>query len=564
MLKRCLLFFICLALLVGCKTETEKVEKKITAIGGVRYGGDFRFMSKEKVKQLFPLSITDVYANRVSSQIFEGLLKVDPSTMAVVPALAESYEISDDAKTFTFHLREDVYFHDDDCFPDGKGRAVNADDFVFMFELACSKHELNSIAWLLKGKILGARAYYNGEADHLEGVEAVDAKTLKIRLVQPFTGFYKVITHYGLSVFPKEAYEKYGNEIILNPVGTGAFILDELTDEGVILKRNNNYWGRDEFNNQLPFLDRVIMTYSKNKTDELMSFRAGEIDLVLDIPVEEVDNVLGTLQEAQEGKNIKHKVDSKSSLNIKYFGFAHDSEEFSSKEVRMAFNLAIDRHAIVETWLEGEGWVIEHGFVPKMKGYPHKEVKGYSFNLEKAKSLMKKAGYPEGKNFPGVDLYVNATEGSAAHKLAQGVVFSLKQNLGVNINIKLCTIAEREEALQKGEAIFWRTGWIADYPDPENFLSLFYGGNIEHSHTNVNPFKYESEKFDALFEKALREQDNVKRMELFAKCDQIIIDDAVVMPLITDDFVTMVNQKIRRFVTNKMEQLDFSNVFIKE
>lgn len=559
-----LLLLLTTLILLGCKGESSKEDKTIDVVGSVRYGGDFKFMSKEKVSQLFPLSITDVYANRVSSQIFEGLLKIDTKSMEVIPAIAKSYEKSDDSKVFTFHLNEGIYFHDNECFPEGKGREVKAEDFKYSLEMACSKNNLNKIAWLLKDKILGANKYYNGEAESVEGIKVIDAYTLEIKLERPFSAFQKILSHNGLSVFPKEAYEYYGDSIVTNPVGTGAFMLEELSDDKITLKRNNNYWGKDEFGNQLPFLDRVIMTYSKTKEDELLAFRAEEIDLVLDIPVEEVDNVLGTLTEAQEGKNVKHKVDSKSSMSISYYGFAHESEIFNDVKVRKAFNIAIDREAIIDTWLEGEGWAAKNGFVPKMSGYPNESIKGYKFNVDKAKSLMKEAGYSDGSSFPETKLYVNASEGSGIHKLAKAVVFSLKQNLGVDIKIKLCTIEEREDALRSGEAVFWRTGWIADYPDPENFLNLFYGGNMEASDVNVNPFKYKNEKFDQLFEQAMAEVDEDKRIELLAKCDQMIIDDAVVMPLLTEDFVTMVNLKIRNFVSNEMEQLDFSTIFIKE
>lgn len=566
MLKKILFVFIGAGLLLGCKNDSsdDNTEDVIVAKGGVRYGGEFRFMSSEKVSSLFPLSVTDVYANRVASQIFEGLLKIDAESTEVIPALAKSFEVDADSKVFTFSLRDDIYFQDDACFEGGKGRQVKAQDFKFTLEMACSNNELNRLSWLLKDKIKGAKEYFDGSANEVEGIKVIDDYTLQIELASPFSGFQKVVTHTGLSVFPKEAYEKYGDEIGSHPVGTGAFMLESLGDDKIVLKRNDNYWDKDDFGNKLPFLDKIVMTYSEDKTDELLSFRAEEIDLVLDIPVEEVENVLGTLSEAQAGENVKHKVDSKSSMSVSYYGFAHESELFSKKEVRQAFNLAIDREAIIETWLEGEGWAAKHGFVPKMQGYPYENVKGYSYDVEKAKSLMAKAGYPNGNGFPTVDLLVNGLEESGTHKLAKAVAFSLKQNLGVNINVKLVTIEEREEALRNNEAIFWRSGWVADYPDPENFLNLFYGGNMDNNDVNVNPFKYKNPAFDALFEKALAETDEAKRMDLLAQCDQLIIDDAVMMPLLTDDFVTMVNLKVRKFESNEMEQLDFSRIYIKE
>lgn len=563
--KKILTLILLLPLIFACETQPAKdAENVIAAKGGVRYGGEFRFMSREKVKFLFPLANSDVYSSRLSSQIFEGLLKTDPESMELRPGIAIETQVSEDLKTYTFLLRDNVYFHNDECFEDGKGRKVTAHDFKYTLEFACSNNKLNEHSYLLKDKIKGAEEYYNGTADEVVGIQVKDDHTLVIELKSPFSVFEKVLTHTALGVFPKEALEKYGDNIGLHPVGTGAFVLGELAEDKIVLVRNNNYWDKDEFGNPLPFLDRVVMTYSKDKTDELLSFRAEKIDLVLDIPVEEVQNVLGTLPEAQSGENVKHKVDSKASLSNTYYGFTHDSEIFKDKRVRKAFNLAIDRKVMIENWLEGEGWPIDYGFVPKMKGYPYENIKGFVFNPEEAQRLMAEAGYPNGRNLPTIPLYVNALEGSAEHKLAQAVGKSLKDNINVNINIRLVPIKERDELVQKGEASFWRAGWVADYPDPENFLSLFYGGNIGDNNPAVNPFKYNNPEFDKLFDQALVEADEEKRMELFAQCDQLIIDDAVVMPLINDDFITMVNLKVRKFVTNEIEQLDFSRIFIKE
>ena len=565
MFNRFIIILLIIPFFYSCNNQSATdAEGVITAKGGVRYGGEFRFMSSEKVKSLFPLETADIYSNRIVAQIFEGLLKIDPGSTELMPSIAKETIVNENSTVFTFMLRDDVYFQDDACFENGKGRKVTAHDFKYSLEFACSSHELNQIEYLLKDKIKGADIYFKGEVDHVEGIKVKDDYTLEIELKTPFAGFKKVLTHAGLSVFPKESIDKYGNGVQTHPVGTGAFILDVFADDKIVLKRNNHYWDKDDFGNPLPFLDKVTMTYSKDKTDELLSFRAEKIDLVLDIPVEEVENILGTLNEAQAGGNVKHIVDSKSSMSITYYGFAHESEAFSKKDVRRAFNMAIDRKSIIDNWLEGEGWAATNGFVPRMKDYPIADVKGYSYDVERAKGLMAKAGYPNGNGFPTLNLYVNALEGSGGHKLALAVQKSLKENLGVNIKIELVAFEDREQYILDGTAIFWRAGWIADYPDPENFLNLFYSGNIADKGTTVNPFKYKSAEFDAMYEKALAETDDEKRMALFAKCDQIIIDDAAVMPLITDDFVTMVNLKVRKFVTNEVEQLDFSRIFIKE
>jgi oligopeptide transport system substrate-binding protein len=199
-----------------------------------------------------------------------------------------------------------------------------------------------------------------------------------------------------------------------------------------------------------------------------------------------------------------------------------------------------------------------------MADYDNDAVDGHSLNADRAKSLMAEAGYSNGANFPTLDFYVNATKGSGIHKMCQAISAQVKENLNVDLNIKLCSIDEREEAIANGNAKIWRSGWIADYPDPENFLGLFYSGNLEGGSSSVNSFKFSNEAFDKLFEAAASESDPAKRMELLVKCDQMVIDQAAVMPVLTDDHIVMINARVRDFAASPMEVFSLTNVFIKE
>ena len=140
----------------------------------------------------------------------------------------------------------------------------------------------------------------------------------------------------------------------------------------------------------------------------------------------------------------------------------------------------------------------------------------------------------------------------------------LQQNLNIRLKIKLCSLAEREKAIASGKAKIWRSGWLADYSDPENFLSLFYSGKNLTNSAQVNNFRFRNKVYDALFEAALKELDEQERNDLLATCDQMIIDEAPVMPIMTDDFMVMINTRIQDFKTNSMENLDFSELFIRE
>ena len=550
----------------GDNSDTSNLK----AIGGKIYGGEFSFMSPEKIESLLPISVSNIYSNRILSQIYEPLLRIDLETMQVIPALAKSFEVSGDAKVFTLKIREGVLFHEDDCFSNTEDRTLTAEDVKFSLDLACSGLKHNEISYLLVDKISGAAEYNKTSSNQLpeagvKGIKVLDSKTIRITLDEPFVGFDKVLTHNSLGIISKKAYLKYGDKLNNHPVGTGAFTLEEMDDDKITLKRNPSYWRKDEFGNQLPFLDKINMTYSKNKRSELTAFNERKIDIVLEIPVEEIQYVFGSLEDAQNGKNVKHKIETETSMKMSYMAFACESKEFKDERVRRAFNLAVDRQSIIDKYLEGEGYAAEFGFVPPMDNYPYKQVKGFVFNPELAKSLLAQAGYNNGANFPKLEVYVNAKKGSLTHKMMMGIVDDIKKNLNVDLTIKLCTIQERNTAISNGTAKLWKGGWIADYPDAENFLALFYSKNISSNDlAAVNDFKFRDEKFDANFENALKELDKSKRDLLLNECDQITVEKSAILPILTDDFIVMVNVRVRDFKTNALQTLDFSNIYIKD
>lgn len=567
MIKHVIALASLVLLIASCSNPDEDLANK-KAVGGARYGGEFRFMSPEKVSSLLPLQAIDIYSQRITTQMYDQLLRLDPSGKNVIPSIAESYTVSKDGKTYTFKIRKGVFFHDDDCFG-GDGREMTADDVKFTFDMACSGLKINEVSWLLTERIQGAAAFNKAtkttfKEGGVSGIKAIDNHTLTITLNQPFAGFDKILAYSGFGIFPREAYDTYGEDLATHPVGSGPFILEENTGEKLTLKRNPNYWRKDEFGNQLPFLGRIVMTYATNKKSELLAFRKQEIDLVMEIPAEEVENVLGSLAEAQAGKTVKHKVDSKQSFSMTFIGFAHKHPIFQNLNIRKAFNLALDRKELVNNELMGEGYPILNGVIPNSEFFDASQVKGYTPDVAKAKSLLAEAGFADGKGFPAITLYVNGKKDSDRHRLAKGVSKQLKEKLNVSIIVKLVSIEERNKVVSNGTAAMWVSGWIADYPDGESFMSLFYGGNIQDNAKFINPFKYKSTTFDELYDAANREMDADKRHELLVKCDQTIIDDAVVMPIISDDFITMINSRIRNFETNSLENLDFSTIFIKE
>ncbi|NQY75492.1 MAG: ABC transporter substrate-binding protein [Candidatus Margulisbacteria bacterium] len=559
--------FLVTGFLFGSCTETVEETDVLEAKGGKKYGSEFKFMSTQNITSLYPTFTVTSNSMRLLTQIYEPLLTVDSETGKVSAAVAESFTVSTDAKVYTFKIRKGIKFHKDACFG-GKTHELTAEDVKFTLDMACSGLKKNQLSYLLVDRIKGGRDFFNKSKIKLpkSGVAGVKVKgnyTVEVTLTESFVGFEKVLTHRSLGITPKEAYKKYGSNAGKHPVGSGPFALVSWTESKIVLKRNPKYWRKDEFGNRLPFLAKISMTYAKDQRSALLAFGDSKIDLVMELPVEEIEHILGTLQEAILGENVKHKVDSEKSMSMTYVAMANESEEFKDVRVRKAFNLAVDRNQIIDLYLQGEGWAATNGFVPDMKDYPSENVKGHKFNVDKAKSLMREAGYPNGNGFPKLDFYVNSTEGSSIHKTCEAVANQLKANIGVELNIVLVSSAEREKAINSGKAKIWRSGWIADYPDPENFLAMFYSPNITDG-SAVNSFKFRNAEFDATLERALLERDLDKRNALYNKCDQIIVDFGAVMPILTDDHIVMINARVRNFNASSMEEMNLTDVFIKE
>ena len=538
----------------------------LTKVEGGKYsGGVLRLNSIEDYTSLFPVAINDVYSTHIAGNVYEGLFRFDQATLETVPALAESFNIDNSKTVYTFNLRKGVKFHDDECFSGGEGREMVASDFKYCLEYVCSTHENNKWNGLFRNVIKGVVDYQDNNAKEVSGIKVLGDYKLEITLEDPLAAFPDMLALLATAVYPKEAIEHYGYDGLKNHmVGTGPFIPTKVENGQIVeLKKNKNYWRKDEFGNQMPFLSKIEFSFIKDKKEELDAFKNDELDMVWGLPVEEIPNIMGTLEEAKEGKNKEFEVQSVNSLNVQYYGFKFTSELFSDINVRKAFNYAVDRDSLVEFVLEGEGVPAHNGFVPPMTGYPYETVKGYTYDPEKAKKLMAKAGYKNGKGFPEITLYLNKSGGINV-KIAEFITGMLKNNLGVTTKLETMPMAELYPAVESGDLDFWRFGWIADYPDPATFLHLFHGAEKREDGSSANYFSYYNPAFDEAYESALKEIDQDKRNELYAKADQILIDDAVILPLMFNVGIRLVNPEVNDFHINEMEYRDLAVVYKKE
>lgn len=560
-------------LMHGCVSSDDQ-SKTRTRIGegGIEYGGVFSVNEIEDFRSLYPLNITDVTGHRIANQVYEGLIKLDQETLELKGGLAESWEINDTGTSYTFKLRKDVFFHNDPCFENSQGRKVTARDVKYSLDRLCEAAANNVMASYFLDRVKGANEYYEASkrGEHpetgVEGIVIVDDNTLRIDLENPFPSMLKVMSLPACWIYPPESVEKYGDELRVHGVGTGPFQLKSVKEgEVVILSRNQNYWRQDKYGNQLPYLDAIKYTFIKEKSTELMEFMKGNLDMVFDLPTEEVVKIKEGIK---AGEDQMYQFQSVPSMIIQYYSFQHKSDIFGDINVRKAFNYAVDREQIVKYALQGKGFPAHHGVVPpSFPDYNSDAIEGYRYDADLARTHLEKAGYPGGEGFPVLTLQLNYG-GSVNVQVAEAVQKMLEETLNINIELTLVPRAQHFERVETGKAMFWRDGWSADYADPENFLNLFYGQLVPANLTEksyINSVRYQNPKFDEVYEAALQEIHDEKRMELFQRADQIVMDDAAVIPLYYEESIRLLQSDVANFPINPMEYRDFSDVrFIQE
>ena len=554
-----------LLFLSSCNEKKASSTGKRQAKGDRVYGSVFRQNETEYFRSLNPLNITEVVGHRITNQIYEELVCLNQSDLSVEPSLAERWEVNADATRFTFYLRKGVLFHEDACFG-GSPREMTAEDVKYCFTRLCKPGISNQGFWLFDQLVEGAKECYEGKSDTVSGIKVLNPYCLEIRLMRPFASFLYRLAMPFCAIYPHEAVDLYAEDMRAHAVGTGPFTLHKvIQDEAVILKRNPRYWKKDEFGNNLPYLDGVKFSFIKEEKVEMMEFRKGNLDMKYRLPLDQIHEILD-----EKGNLTKDYAAFQSQkvteLSTQYYGFLHTDNMMGNVHIRRAFNYAIDREAIVNYTVKGEGTPASYGLVPLgMKGYTNDRIKGYSFDPKKAKEEMAKAGYPDGKGFPKVTLQINSG-GGRNEKVAEAIQSMLRQNLNVEVEITQLPFAQHLENLETGKSAFWRLGWNADYPDPENFLNLCYGPHVPEKATDksyLNSYRYKNKKYDALFDKANATPDFTQRNELYIQLDQMIVDDAVVMPIFYTVNRRLLQPGVRNFPANGMEYRLLREVWIE-
>lgn len=481
-------------------------------------------------------------------QLYNTLIEVDEN-LQLQPSLASSWEPLPGNLGFLFHLRTDVYFHDDPSFKDGKGRLLTAKDVVFSLRRLMSTTVASPGAWI-----------FNNRVDPLNGFIAVDDSTFMLQLIRPFQPVLGILSMQYCSILPSEAVEHYGSDFRSHPVGSGPFQLVTWEEgQALVLKRNPRYFEADSSGKHLPYLDGVKVTFFESKATEFLEFQQHRLDFINDIDASFKDEILtkgGNLKKEWQGKLVLQKHDY---LNIEYLGILVDTANAAVKgsplsvlKIRQAINYAFDRRKMMLYLRNSIGKAAESGFVPAgMPSFDEAKVKGYRYDPPRAAQLLAEAGFPGGRGLPVIKLLTIPIYADLAAYIANELNLA-----GIPVQVEAIQKSLLLEQTARGQALFFRGSWIADYPDAENYFSVFYGKNP----APPNYTRYQNSLFDELYEKAIYENNDSARYALYQQMDRLIIKEAPVVPLWYDMVIHLVHNNITGFDANSLNLLELRKV----
>lgn len=460
---------------------------------GRKVGGTLRAVFTTDPPTLDPAEATDLTSSAVVRQVFDALLELD-ERLRIVGALAASWTTSTDQRVYTFRLRPGVRFHN--------GREVRAADMKFSFERAARGKR----PWVFD-KIVGAREVTAGRAREIAGIRIVDDLTVEIRLDRPFAPFLYLMAYDAASVVPREETDKRGAAFASHPVGTGAFrFVSWRRDDQLVLERFAEHFRGPAA------LDRVVFRIIPAEITRFNEYRAGQLDLT-DIPT-------GQCQPVQRDPHLKGDVAIWPTLGTYALRFNVERPPFTDLRVRRAIAHAIDPTIVVERLLE-KCVVPARGILPPtLPGYNPK-VQRLALDRELSRRLLAEAGHPGGRGLGPLAFHFNTSD--ANQRIAELVQAQLKE-IGLTIELRRLDWAAHLKVVDEGGAGFFRQSWIADYPDPENFLTV-----LSHSR-NVgapgNTARYRNARVDRLLDEADAMAAGAARDARYHEAEQVILDDA--------------------------------------
>lgn len=510
-----LLLFMGFGLMLFSCTNTKEKERDHLV---------FRYNDHVNIASLDPAFARNASTIWATNQIFNGLVQLDDS-LNIQPDIAKRWEINDTTQTYTFFLRDDVYFHKHALFGKEATRKVVAQDFVYSLNRLKDPRVASPGSWVL---------------NNVANFYAVNDTVFKIQLTQAFPPFLGLLAMRYCSVVPQEVVSHYGNQFRSNPIGTGPFHF-KMWEENVklVLRKNNHYFEKDINDNSLPYLEAVAITFLPDKQSEFLQFAQGKLDFISGIDASYRDELLtanGRLRPQYENKVNMIKGPY---LNTEFIALQTRSKKnnaLQSPLFRKALNYSFDRNVIITYLRNGIGVAGSSGIIPKGL-YGYDAIEGYSYNPEKARLLLEQYKQETGDQNPTLVLTTDSNYQDIFEYLQREF-----EKMGINTTIDVIPSSAIRQARADGSLDAFRSSWIADYPDAESYLSLFYSPN--HSPAGPNYSFYENKVYDSLYTYAKTLIGINERKLIYKKMDSLMIEEAPIVPLYYDEAVRFVQKNV--------------------
>ncbi len=492
-------------------------------------------------QDLDPHVVTGVPEHRIIGTLLEGLVDMDPETLEPKPAGAESWDISGDGIVYVFYLRHNAKW--------SNGEPVTAGDFLYAWERILTPAmgaEYASMLYPMKN----AKEFNKGTVKYFAevGAKALDDYTIEITLAYPAPYFLQMQIHYAWFPVHKATIEQFGSMTERNTkwtrpgnyVGNGAFMLSEWAPKDhITVVKNPHYWNAANVK-----LDGVKFRPIDNDQTEEQMFRTGLLDMTENIPTEKFDVY------QKEHPELLH---NDLFLGTYYYRLNVTKPPFNDARVRLAFALAIDRDDLVRNVVR-KGRAAAYSYVPpNVAGY--NSAHPQAFNPEKARQLLAEAGYPDGANFPQVDILYNTSE---AHKpIAEAIQAMWKKHLNVNVTLSNQEWKVYLDSMQKLDYNIARSGWIGDYVDAMNFLECFTTGN------GNNRTGFTSPEYDALIQKAVYTLDPQARIAVMQEAEQMLLEQPPLIPLYFYTNSRLIAADVKGFKPSLLGYINFKSLWLE-
>ncbi len=499
----------------------------------------FKYNEHKNIGSLDPAFSKDLADIWATHQLFNGLVQMDDQ-LNVKPCIAKNWIITDSATTYTFNLRKDVFFHKHELFHKDSTRTVKASDFEYSFNRLKDKSVASPGSWVL---------------NKVKSFSVVNDSTFQIQLKQSFPAFLGLLTMKYCSVVPKEIVEHYGSDFRSHPIGTGPYKFKRWEENiKLVFRRNNNYFESDDDGNTLPYLEAIAISFLADKQSEFLQFAQGNIDFVSGLDGSYKDEIL-----TSDGKLRSLYINDLNMirgpyLNTEYLAFFMESDvdELQALKLRKAINIGFDRRKMMTYLRNGIGIPANGGFIPKgLPGFDNSI--GFTYQPEIAKQLVAEFKSETGNQNPEVTLTTTSNYLSFCEFIQREI-----QKIGLQVNVDVIPASSLKDAKANGQLDFFRASWIADYPDAENYLSLYYSKNFAPNGPNYTHYK--SDTFDAMYEAAYLETDITKREQLYTKMDSLVMASAPIVPLFYDEVVRFTRKNVNGLGINATNLLELKSV----